>query len=130
MQNQAAARPQVLGGLASILGGLGGCGLLNQVTGPEPTGPSAVIDVLDHIFELKDAGRALETGAAGRSGLSPDLLKGMLPLVARLGTGYFAKQAGGGAKTDGRGLSGVLGSVLGGGGGGSALNDVLNKLGC
>lgn len=150
MQNQADAHPQGLGGLATILGGLGGGGLLSQVTGPEPTDPSAGNDVLGQIFGSKDTSRAVASDAAGRTGLSPDLLKKMLPLVAMLAAGYFARQSGGGA-TGGGGLGGVLGSVLGGGlsgggastgglggmlggllgggGGGNALNDILGRLG-
>lgn len=149
MQNQADAHPQGLGGLASILGGLGGGGLLSQVTGPEPTDPSAGNGVLGQIFGSKDTSRAVASDAAGRTGLSPDLLKKMLPLVAMLAAGYFARQSGGNAATGDGGLGGVLGSVLGGGtsgggagglggmlggllgggGGGNALNDILGRLG-
>lgn len=150
MQNQADAHPQGLGGLASILGGLGGGGLLSQVTGPEPTDPGAGNDVLGQIFGSKDTSRAVASDAAGRTGLSPDLLKRMLPLVAMLAAGYVTRQAGGGAATGAGGLGGVLGSVLGGGasgggmgglggmlggllggggGGGNALNDIPGRLG-
>lgn len=145
MQNKADTHPEGLGGLASILGGLGGGGLLGQVTGPEPTDPGPGNDVLGQIFGSKDTSRAVASDAAGRTGLSPDLLKKMLPLVAMLAAGYFARQSGGGGP--GGGLGGGLGSVLGGlgsggglggmlggllgggGGGGNALNDILGKLG-
>ncbi len=145
MQNQAAAHPKGLGGLADVLGQLGGGGLLGQLTAPAPTDPSAGNDVLGQIFGSKDTSRAVASDAAGRTGLSPDLLKRMLPLVAMLATGYFSKQSGGGglggmlggvlgggspgdAGPSGGGLGGMLGGMLGGGGG-NALNDILGKLG-
>jgi hypothetical protein len=152
MQNQAGAHPNGFGGLASILAGLGGGGLLNQVTSQAPTDPSAGNDVLGQIFGTKETSRAVASDAAGKTGLSPDLLKKMLPLLAMLVAGYFAKQSGGDNETGGGlggGLGGVLGSVLGGGagagsggpggilggilgggsGGGNVLNEILGKLG-
>lgn len=149
MQNQADAHPQGLGGLDEILGRLGGGGLLSQVTASTPTDPSAGNDVLGRIFGSKDTSRSVASDAAGRTGLSPELLKRMLPLVAMLAAGYFAKQSGGGAaggglggilggllgggtggdSTAGGGLGGVLGGLMGGGGGGNALNDILGRLG-
>jgi hypothetical protein len=145
MQNQAGAHPQGLSGLADILGRLGGGGLLDQVTAPAQTDPSAGNDVLGQIFGSKDTSRAVATDAAGRTGLSPDLLKQMLPLVAMLAAGYFFKHSAGGrlggmlgsvlggggagvGGANGGALGGVLGSLLGGGGG-NALNDILGKLG-
>jgi hypothetical protein len=138
MQNQAAAHPQGLGGLMDILAGLGGGGLLGQVTAPEPTDPSAGNDVLGQIFGSRDTSRAVTSDAARRTGLSPDLLKRMLPLVAMLAAGYFSKQAGRGVlggmlggdsagEPSGGGLGGMLGGLLVGGGG-NALNDILGKL--
>ena len=66
----------------------------------------------------KDTNRAVASDAAGRSGLSSGLLKTRLPLVAMLAAGYFSKQSRGGE----------LGGLLDGGGS-SALNDILGKLG-
>lgn len=147
MQNQAETHPQGLGGLAAILGGLGGGGLLSQVVSPEPTDPSAGNNVLGQIFGSKDTSRAVASDAADKTGLSPDMLKRMLPLVAMLAAGYFAKKSGsddatggglggmlgsvlGGGSASGGGLGGMLGGLLGGnGGGGNALNDILSRLG-
>ncbi|QQV77371.1 DUF937 domain-containing protein [Sphingomonas aliaeris] len=148
MQNQAGVHPSGFGGLAGILAGLGGGDLLNQVTNPAPTDPSPGNDVLGQIFGTKETSRAVASDAAGKTGLSPDLLKKMLPLLAMLVAGYLAKQSGGNNETGG-GLEGILGSVLGGGasagsggpggilggllgggsGGGNVLNDILGKLG-
>lgn len=138
LQNKADAHPQGLGGLASILGGLGGGGLLANVLGSEPTDVSQGNQVLGEIFGSKDTSRAVAADAAQKSGLSPDLLKKMLPIVAMLAAGYFAKRAGAGGggaiggnsqgDAVGGGLGGVLGSLLGGGGGGNVLNSILGGL--
>lgn len=148
MQNQAGAHPNGFGGLASILAGLGGGGLLNQVTSPAPTDPSAGNDVLSQIFGTKETSRAVASDAAGKTGLSPDLMNEVLPLLAMLVAGYLAKQSGGnneaggglgdvlgrvlggGANANSGGTGGILGGILGGGGGGgNVLNDILGKLG-
>jgi len=142
MQNQAEAQPQGLGGLAGILGGLGGGGLLENVLGHGPTDVGQGNAVLGQIFGSKDTSRAVADEASQRSGLSPELLKKMLPIVAMLAAGYFAKRAhdskqqqstpdGEEAQPDegalggllgGKGaMGGVLGSILGAGGGGGGL---------
>lgn len=137
------------GGLPDLLSSLGGGGLLDQVLSPQPTDPSAGNAVLGQIFGSKDVSRTVAQDAAGRSGLSPELLKKMLPLLAMVVTGLMAKgqsQAG----TAGGGLGGMLGSILGGGqaspagglgglgglgrmldanGDGNALDDILRMAG-
>ncbi|WP_310468798.1 DUF937 domain-containing protein [Sphingomonas sp.] len=137
MQNKAEASPQGLGGLASILGGLGGGGLLSNVLAPQPTDVNQGNQVLGEIFGDKDTSRAVAADAAQKSGLSPDLLKKMLPIVAMLAAGYFAKRAGAGGGSAigggaaGGGLGGLLGSLLGGGtaaGGGNVLGSILGSL--
>jgi hypothetical protein len=125
LRGQAAASPQGFGGLGAILGQLGGGGLLSNVTGPEPTNIDQGNQVLGQIFGNKDTSRAVAADAAQKSGVSPDLLKKMLPIVAMLVAGYLAKQHGqasagtppGAAPQDG----GILGQILGGAGGGGGL---------
>lgn len=75
------------------------------------------------IFGSKDVSRTLPQNASSQSGLSPDLLRKMLSMLAMLVAGYMAKQrgAGAGATTtqaapSGGGLGGLLGGLLGGGG--------------
>ena len=65
--------------------------------------------------------------ASSQSGLSPDLLKKMLPMLAMLVAGYMAKQRGAGAgatttqaSPSGGRLGGLLGGLLGGGGSSSS----------
>lgn len=124
LQNQAGAQPQGLGGLASMLGGLGGGGLFDRAVAAEPTPVQPGNQLLGSIFGNKDGSRAVADHAAQQSGISPDLLKKMLPIVAMLAAGYFAKQAGG----QGGGALGNLGSLLGGALGGSAAGS-NNSLG-
>ena len=78
-------------------------------------------------YQVGDVSRAVAQNAASQSGLAPDLLKKMLPMLAMLVTGYMAKQQGGGApaETSGigaGGLGGLLGGLLGGQSGASATN--------
>jgi len=127
------SHPGGLGGLGSILAGLGGGGLLSNVLGSEPTNVNQGNDVLGS----KDGSRAVAADAAQKSGVSPDLLKKMLPLVAMLATGYLAKHIGAnaGAQTVPAGdaephsdSGGILGSLLGGGSGGGILGSILGGL--
>ncbi len=129
LQNQAGGQPQGLGGLAGMLGGLGGGGLFDQAVGAQPTPVEPGNQVLGSIFGSKDGSRAVADHAAQQSGISPDLLKKMLPIVAMLAAGYFAKQAGGQGGGALGGLGSLLGGALGGGtGGGNPLGAILGGL--
>ena len=126
-KKQAQAQPAGMEGLGGLLGQLGGGGLLDQMLGPQSTNPGAGNDVLGQIFGSKDVSRSVAQNAASQTGLSPDLLKQMLPLLAMLVTGYLAKQGGGAASPSAApeegglgGLGGLLGGLLGGGGAGAA----------
>lgn len=109
-----AAQPSGLEGLAGVLGGMGGGGLLDAVLGPQPTPVEQGNDILGQIFGSKDVSRQVATHAEGQSGVSADLLKKMLPILAMLVAGYLAKQSSGGQGGEG-GLGGLLGGLLGGG---------------
>lgn len=138
MQNQAQASPQGFGGLGSILGGLGGGGLLANVLGQAPTDVSQGNNVLGQIFGSKDTSRAVAADAAQTSGISPALLKKMLPIVAMLVAGYLAKRAGVGQRPEeqadgqapaaGGGLGDLLGGLLGGAGGKGGSNPLSSIL--
>jgi hypothetical protein len=134
MRGQAAG-PQGFGGLGSILGQLGGGGLLSNVLSPEPTNVDQGNQVLGQIFGNKDNSRAVAADAAQRSGVSPDLLKKMLPIVAMLVAGYLAKQHGGAAagtanqqQDQGGGILGQILGGLGGGAGGGLGGGVLGSI--
>lgn len=131
-KKQAQAQPSGLEGLGGLLGKLGGGRLLDDVVAPQPTNVNRGNDVLGQIFGSKDVSRTVAQNAAENTGLSPDLLKKMLPMVAMLVTGYLAKQKAAdgspgveSAATDAQGapsrggLGGMLGGLLGGGAAGS-----------
>jgi hypothetical protein len=122
-KKQAQSQPAGLEGLGSLLGQLGGGGLLDDVLAPQPTDVRRGNDVLGQIFGSQDVSRAVAQNAAAQSGLAPALLKKMLPLLAMLVAGYLAKQRGADAEAQpssaqppsaGGGLGGLLGSLLGG----------------
>ena len=118
-KRQAQSLPDGLQGLGGVLGQLGGGGLLDDVLGSNPTDVSRGNDVLGRIFGSKDVSRAVAQDASVRSGVNPDLLKKMLPMLAMLVAGYMARHHTGAASAPspgglGGGLGGILGSVLGG----------------
>ena len=121
-----------LGGLAGAIAGQGGGGLLDLVLGSQPAPVEKGNDILGQIFGNKDVSRSVATEAAGASGMNPELLKKMLPLLAMAAAGYLATQA---AKNRGAAepvapapapspaptstspepeLGGILGSIIGG----------------
>ena len=137
LRGTADTHPEGLGGLGSILAGLGGGGLLSNVLGSEPTNVNQGNDILGSIFGSKDGSRAVAADAAQKSGVSSDLLKKMLPLVAMLAAGYLSKHIGAnaGAATVPAGAAephsdsgGILGSLLGGGSSGGILGSILGGL--
>ena len=106
-----------LGGLIGMLGGLGGAGLADNVLGPQETDVNKGNDILGQIFGSKDVSRTVAGHAAGQTGLDPELLKKMLPILAMLVGGYLSSRGGAqdGAQGGGGMLGSILGAVLGGG---------------
>jgi len=102
-----------LGGLIGALGGASGGGLLDLVLGSQPTPVDKGNDILGQIFGNKDVSRSVAEEAAGASGLSSDLLKKMLPLLAMAVAGYLAQQANKGDAAGGNAGGGALGGLLG-----------------
>jgi hypothetical protein len=86
---------------------------LNNLARPGTT--AAGNDMLGAIFGSKDVSRAVADRAAGQTGISPDILKQMLPVVAMMAAGAMAKGAGGG------GLGNLLGAAAGGAGAGGGM---------
>lgn len=108
------AQPSGLDGLGGLLGQLGGGGLLDSVLGTQPTPVSKGNEVLGQIFGSKEVSRTVAAGAEQQTGISSDLLKKMLPVVAMMVAGYMAKQSGDSAGNGG-GIGGLIGGLLGGG---------------
>jgi hypothetical protein len=113
-KKQAQAQPSGLEGLGGLLGQLGGGSLLDSVLSPQATDVTRGNDVLGQIFGSKEVSRTVAQSAASRSGLDPELLRKMLPMLAMLVAGYMAKQGGGATQQSGGGLGGLLGGLLGG----------------
>lgn len=115
----------VLGGLAGAAGGggaLGGIGgvLLDQVLRQDPTPTQPGNDILGQIFGTKDVSRGVAEEVAGSTGISSDLLKKMLPILAMAVVGYMMNQNRGtadaapaGGSAGGGMLGGALGGILG-----------------
>ena len=118
-KKQAQAQPTGLDGLLGSLGGLGGGGLLDAVLSPQATPVDQGNQVLGQIFGSPDVSRTVAGQAAGSTGISADLLKKLLPIVAMAAAGMMAKSAsaGGTSTGTGGGMGGLLGQVLGGLGG-------------
>jgi hypothetical protein len=129
-KKQAQAQPTGLEGLGSLLGQLGGGGLLDDVLSPRPTNVSRGNDVLGQIFGSKDVSRTVAKNAASQSGLDPALLKKMLPMLAMLVAGFMAKQrsTGGEPSRTGGGLGGLLGSLFSGKAGGAGATGLASML--
>jgi len=93
--------------------------------------------ILGHLFGSKDVSRAVAGRASEKSGVSTDILKKMLPMVAMMAMGSLGKQSGssvpgagfkgalgqlamqqlmGGGSRQSSGLGGLIGGLLGGGG--------------
>ncbi len=100
-----------LGSLIGMLGGLGGAGLADNVLGAEPTDVNKGNDILGQIFGSKDVSRTVAGHASGQTGIDPELLKKMLPILAMLVGGYLSSRGGG--QSEGQGGGGILGSILG-----------------
>ena len=127
LKKQARAQPTGIEGLGSLLGQLGGGGLLDEVLAPQPTDVNHGNDVLGQIFGSKDVSRTVAQNASAQTGLDPTLLKKMLPILAMLVAGFMAKQQGVGADAAGPtaaaggGLGDLLGGLLGGQAAGGGL---------
>ena len=113
-KKQAQAQPGGLEGLGGLLSQLGGGNLLDDVVAPKPTDVNRGNEVLGQIFGSKDVSRAVAQNASSQSGLDPNTLKRMLPMLAMLVAGFMAKQRGAGAEAPASGAGGGLGSILGG----------------
>ena len=109
------AQPTGLDGLGGLLGQLGGGGLLDSVLGSQPTPVDQGNQVLGQIFGSKEVSRTVAAGAEQQTGISSDLLKKMLPVVAMMVAGYMAKQGGESSGNGNGGLGGLIGGLLGGG---------------
>ncbi len=132
------------GGLEALMGALQNGNHSQYLEQPETlASPETVNDgnaILGHLFGSKDVSRQVAAKASERSGVSTDLMKQLLPMVASLAMGSLSKQskdpnvpanlmgdlgsiasaalggAAGGSQQSGGGLlGGLLGGLMGGG---------------
>ncbi len=148
-KQQAQTQPAGASGLLGMLGRLGGGSLMDEVLGAKPTNLEHGNQVLGQIFGSKDVSRAVAQNAAGQTGLDPNILKKMLPMLGMLVAGYMSKQGGAAPKAShdpasalgdmlrgrgtgqpaGRSGAGGIADMLDLDGDGNPLNDVLGMLG-
>ena len=111
---------QTQDGLSGLVGALSGGNHQRYIENPAVLGePETVADgngILGHVLGSKDVSREVATRAAAQTGLGPEVMKRMLPLVATLVMGAMSRQAGtgGGAALAGAGGAGGLLAMLGG----------------
>ncbi len=124
-------------GLAGLLQALQTGSHEQYLDNPEQLGAPAAVNegnaILGHLFGSKDVSRAVAGKASENSGVSSDILKKMLPMVAMMAMGSLGKQTKGQAASGGMqamlgqmamqqlmggkqasGLGGLLGGLLGG----------------
>jgi hypothetical protein len=70
-------------------------------------------DVLARIFGSKDVSRAVAADASTRTGIDPQTLKKMLPMLAMMVAGYMAKQPGATPPAPEPSAMGGLGALIG-----------------
>ncbi|MEO5819839.1 MAG: DUF937 domain-containing protein [Vicinamibacteraceae bacterium] len=109
-------------GLTGLLGALTGGGHQRYIDDPTAlTGATADGNgILGHVLGGKDVSRALADRASSQTGISPDVLKQLLPIAASLMMGAFSRQHAQG------GLSMAAGATPGASSGG--LMDLLTPL--
>jgi hypothetical protein len=119
-KKQAQTQPTGVDGLLQMVSGLGGTSLLDEVLAPHPTDVNQGNNVLGQIFGSKDVSRTVAQSAAAQTGLDPNVLKRMLPMLAMLVAGYMTRQGGAAASAQAPGgIGDLLGGLAGGGRAGS-----------
>lgn len=83
-------------GLSGLIAALAGGNHQQYIDDPTAlSGPEAVTDgngILGHVLGSRDVSRAVADSTAAQTGISPEVLKRLLPLAATLMMGAFARQ--------------------------------------
>lgn len=122
---------------AALSGGRHGSYLDDLASLASPSTTADGNSILGHILGSKDVSRQVAAQAAVSSGVGPEILKRMLPVVAAMVMGAMAKNAGGAATAGlgapaggmGGGLLDMLTPMLDRGRDGSVVDDVAGMLG-
>ena len=120
------------GGMEALLGALSQGNHAQYLESPDLLGEEATRQdgnsILGHIFGSKDVSRAVAGRAAEQTGISADILKKMLPVVATMVMGGLSKQDAA-APAQGSGAGNLLSSLLDQNRSGSMADDVAGLLG-
>ena len=130
---------QSQGGLENLMSALSSGNHGQYIDNPTSLGgETAVADgngILGHLLGSKDVSREVASRASAQTGLSPDVLKQMLPLAATLMMGAFSKQSasvasvGAGLGSSGGGIAAMLTPLLDRDHDGSIIDDVSSIIG-
>jgi hypothetical protein len=129
---------QSQGGLESLLGALSSGNHGQYIDNPGSLADQAAVadgnGILGHLLGSKDVSREVASRAAAQTGISPELLKRLLPLAATLMMGAFAKQSRGASPSSaglaaGGGLASMLTPLLDQNRDGSIMDDVSSMIG-
>jgi hypothetical protein len=131
-------------GLEQLLASLAGGRATTYVEDPSQLSQPAAVDagngILGQIFGSKDVSREVAARASGQTGIGPEILKAMLPMVATMVMSALAKGAfaGGvpptgqphvGAGTSGGGILDMLTPMLDSNKDGSVMDDLMGMMG-
>ena len=112
------------GGLESLMGALQKGNHQKYIDNISEAVSSAGVNegngILGHVFGSKEVSRKVAGAAASESGVSADIIKKMLPMVATMAMGALSKESQGGQQQS------ALASLLDRDGDGSALDDVMD----
>jgi hypothetical protein len=126
-------------GLRGLASALSGGAHQRYIDDPTALGDAGTVadgnGILGHVFGSKDVSRQVAAQAGAQTGLGPEVMKRMLPLVATLVMGAMSRHAapgGGSEPTSGAGAGGLLemlGGALDRNRVGSPLDDILGTIG-
>jgi len=119
----AASKAQSQGGLQDLMGALTGGNVEQYVD--EPAQATNNVDqgnaILGQLLGSKEASRSVAAQVEQQSGVSSDMIKKMLPMVAMMAMGAMAKGARANGTSDGIGMDDIM-AIVGGLQGGGAAN--------
>jgi len=127
-------------GLEGLIGALSGTGASQYVEDPSQLGQASAVNdgnsILGQIFGSKDVSREVAARASAQTGIGPDVLKAMLPMVAALVMGAMTKGAASGGPqlgqanaAPGGGLLDMLTPMLDSNRDGSVMDDLVGMMG-
>jgi len=130
---------QTQDGVGGLLGALSGGNHQRYIDNPAVLGEAETVadgnGILSHVLGSKEVSRQVAARAGAQTGLGPEVMKRMLPLVATLVMGAMSRQAatrGSSSRTSAAGAGGLLemlGGALDQNRDGSAIDDITGIIG-